>query len=316
MSGFIKKIFFFVVIAFALAGLFEIACRVLRIPKISPHNIYAKSMELIPRINKNSIVILGDSRLEWGIKPLAIYDKLLDKNSRVINLAVPGSNGLDVLNYLNNHKIYPKLIIVGYTPNFGGYQNHKLDLISYSRRAIINAKVKYFLNKTFYIRDESVVEYIKHGYPYFKNHTYDDWGGAIVNEYGDYSQRTKFQIENYTLVRQSFDSLVLAKYCNTMDTLIQSFKKNGSIICGIYMPVSKKLFDIETSVLVYPVKQINYDKFYDFSKFTYEKEKPAPDSIYFLDGSHLSHEYAPVFSEKIIEYIVHDFPAVQRLKQL
>ena len=70
----------------------------LKIPKISDHVINHKLVSLINKIDSSSIVIVGDSRLEWGLKPLVIESELKKngKNLTCFNLAMPGSNGIDV----------------------------------------------------------------------------------------------------------------------------------------------------------------------------------------------------------------------------
>lgn len=311
MYRFLINLLIFTCVAFVLIFVVELSCRLLKVPKISHHNIYSKSQDLIPIINNNTILILGDSRLEWGIKPLKVLEKLTKDSLNVINMALPGSNGLDILIYLKKNNIYPRLILMGYTPNYGRNKNHGLDLISYSKPNAIKEKIKYSLKQTLYLQDQSIKEYIINGFPYFKNHKYDALGGAIVNEYGDYAKRLEEQIVIYNTYKNSFDSLGLKKYCTEMNTMIKIFRKNGSVICGIYMPVSKRIFDIEASAVYSKPQKINFDRFYDFSNYTYTVERNRPDSTYFYDGSHLSHKYSDVFSEKLVRYISKSHPDIK-----
>jgi hypothetical protein len=295
-----------------LVTFMEIIFRLLKVPKITHHNIYAKGQALIPKINSNSIVIIGDSKLEWGIKPAEILNNLSNHNINVINMAMPGSNGLDILNYLVEKNISPKLIIAGYAPNYGSYKNHGFDKIKYTAKNKITEQALYYLDQQFYFRDRSVLEFIQHGRPYFKSHEYDSLGGATVNEYGDYASRRNMQFEMYQSFKKNFKETELDNYCAEANRLIAILKHKGTQVCGIEMPVTKKIFALlDTSGNSTRFNTIQYNKAYDFSNFTYGFEEAKPDSAFFYDGCHLEHEYAFIFTKKIFGYIKRDFQGIQ-----
>ncbi|MBL0357576.1 MAG: hypothetical protein IPP72_12160 [Chitinophagaceae bacterium] len=310
MSRFLKNTTGAILIFIAIVCLLECIYRLLKIPKITHHNIYAKAQDLVPQINNNSILIIGDSKLEWGIKPLQVQNKLSNDSINVIDMAMPGSNGLDVLKYLLQNEIYPKLIISGYAVNYGNYNNHGFDKIAYTTKNKITERAGYFMDEHFYFRDQSVLEYIKHGSPYFKSHQYDRLGGATVTEYGDYTKRANTQLEMYKGFKNNFTQSTFDKYCMETNALLKYFKEKGTLLCGLNMPVSKKIYELQNVPANSTINCINYDKFYDFSTFTYTNEAAKPDSSFFYDGCHLLPEYAVVFSEKLIHQIKNDFPGI------
>jgi len=59
-----------------LIALVETFFTLLKAPKISYENIDARSQQLIPKIDSNSILFLGDSRIAWGIKPNIIKNRM------------------------------------------------------------------------------------------------------------------------------------------------------------------------------------------------------------------------------------------------
>lgn len=303
MIRLLKKAAIFILIALVAIFIVEISCRIIKIPKITHHNIMAKSRNLVPKISKNSILFLGDSRIEWGIKPLEILEALDSPNLTVINLALPGSNGIDILKYLINNKIYPSQIVAGFSPFYGAYTNHSLDTINYSWEDRIKANVKYLINQNFYISDRSINEYLRRELPLYKDHQYDPWGGVIVSEYGDYSQRLDYQVETSMKMRDSFDSSGYTRYVGEMNSLIKAFRENGTSFVGIYMPVDKKIYEIESSLPISEAHKISFDKYFDFSAYTYTVEPAQHDSTYSYDGSHLAHEYSYIFSRKLADYL-------------
>lgn len=279
-------------------AIIELLARIAQIPKISNHNISAKAQDLVPLIDENTFLIIGDSRLEWGIKPSNLKKQLNLKNVKVINLAFPESNGIDILDYLSKKNIYPKAILMGYTPNYGRYTNHNLDIAKYSFIRKINADFKYFIGQTFYLNDESFLNFFNGKAQYFKSHDYDSWGGVNVFEYGDYSKRMELQKKMYKEWEETFSQEKLNNYCTKLNNLIARFKQKQTMIFGIYMPVCDSIFQYEKKESE-SWQKINYDKFYNLSHYTYTSQPKAADSTYFYEGSHLSHEYSYIFSDTL-----------------
>ncbi len=307
MSHFLKKTFGAIAVFILLVAALEILYRILKIPKVSHQNINALGQLQMPRINNNTILIIGDSRLEWGIKPITVMEKMkaAGSNSNVVNMAMPGSNGLDILHYLIEKNIYPKLVVHGYAPNYGGYKNHGFDKEEYTRYNKISENFSYWLDQHFYFRDQSVLFYIKRIPPYFKSHEYDSLGGATVTEYGDYTPRSDKQFEMYKGFKNSFKQSELEKYCMDANAAIEKLKSKGSIVFGLYMPISKKIFGLQNTSSHLP-GNINYHKFYDFADYAYTAETPAHDSVFFYDGCHLHPEYATVFTGKLVDSLKKD----------
>lgn len=313
MGRFLKKTLVLFMIFLVLVTVSEILYRLLNIPKITHQNIEAKGQLMMPQINNNTILIIGDSRLEWGIKPITVLEKFSATgcNSNVVDMAMPGSNGLDVLQYLVQHDIHPKLIIHGYAANYGGYKNHGFDKAQYSGFNKISEQFSYWMDQHLYFRDQSVLNYIKRVPPYFKNHVYDSLGGATVTEYGDYTHRSNTQFEMYKGFKISFKQPDLDKYSAAANALIETLKSKGSIVCGLYMPISKKIYQLQNLSGSDVPTGINYNKFYNFSAFTYTNEAPAPDSAFFYDGCHLLPEYATVFTGKVVDSLRRDFTEIR-----
>ena len=168
---------FFILVPLAFVLSIEILARVLKISKISVAKIKAKAQDLVPIIDSNTMLILGDSRNEWGIKPLVLA-KILNRNLKVVNLAMPGSNGLDILKYLQKEGIYPKLVLIGYTRNYGLIKGHGLDKKRYNLLNRIKENISYQILQNFYFTDRSVVNFFNHEPLYFKCHVYDECGGG------------------------------------------------------------------------------------------------------------------------------------------
>ena len=313
MGRFLKKIVVVFLVFLVLLAASEVLYRLLNIPKITHQNIYAKGQAMMPQINNNTILIIGDSRLEWGIKPITVLEKFKEAGStcNVIDMAMPGSNGLDVLQYLVQHDIHPKLIIHGYAPNYGGYNNHGFDKEEYSAKNKTTEEFSYWLDQHFYFRDQSVLNYIKRIPTYFKSHTYDSLGGATVTEYGDYTHRSGTQYEMYKGFKNSFKQTALDKYCADANALVDTLKSKGTIVCGIYMPISKKIYELQNLTSSDLPANINYNKFYNFSAFTYTNETPAQDSAFFYDGCHLLPEYATIFTGKLVDSLKRDFERIR-----
>lgn len=298
MRLFLTKFLIFALSLLIVMALIEGFARFASIPKISNHNISAKAQDLVPQIDKNTFLIIGDSRLEWGIKPLNVKKQLNVENIKVINLAFPESNGIDILEYLTKHNIYPKAILMGYTSNYGRYTNHNLDILKYSFIRKIHAELKYFIGQTFYFNDQSFLNFLNGKEQYFKSHDYDEWGGVNVSEYGDYRKRMELQEKMYKEWKDSFSPGKLENYCRKVNELVTQFKEHKTKMLGIYLPVSAPIFDFEKQENQ-SWQRINYDRFYDLSHYTYSSQLKAPDSIYFYEGSHLSHAYSYIFSDTL-----------------
>jgi hypothetical protein len=269
------------------------------IPKISHHNIIAKAQNLIPLIDSNSIVILGDSRLEWGIKT----NEITNMNGKVINLAMPGSNGLDIIQYFINNEIFPKIIIMGFCPNCGRWGNHSLDKLDYSKKNQLIANIRYWLKENSYIYDVASIKlYFLGEKPYFTNHKYDEYGNVVVCENGNYYERIKYQIINYNRLNIEYDRNEYKKYLSELKKIHTQLTGESKLL-GLYMPVSDTLFSLEKTH--YQKNEIDtlFDYFMDYSQF-----QPNNDSLYFYDGSHLSSRYAIHFTKiidrSILSYLI------------
>lgn len=309
MNRFLKKTLAVLIAFVALVAALEILYRLLKVPKITHQNIHAKAQTLMPRINNNTILIIGDSRLEWGMKPQTVLEKFKAAgfSGNVVDMAMPGSNGLDVMQYLIANNIQPKLIIHGYAPNYSSYNNHGFDKEDYTAYNKISENFSYWLDQHLYFRDPSVLNWLKRAPLYFKKHTYDSLGGALVEEYGDYNFRASSQYDMFKSFKNNFTRASWLQYCHTADSAIGVLKKRGSIVYGLAMPVSKKIHSLLNDVNSDTAGITSYNKFYDFSFFTYTSEAPAHDSTYFLDGCHLLPVYAIVFTGKVADSLMKDF---------
>lgn len=290
----------FIAIALIVIFFIEILCITIKVPKISYQNIYSKSQDLIPQINSNTILFLGDSRIEYGIKPLVIKNILsANDNINVLNMAMPNSNGLDVLSYLKANDIYPKLIILGYTPNYGRYTNHDLDNIKYSKRNRREDRIKYFLKQNYYVCDySSILEFFKGEHPIHLNHDYDEWGGVNMTLYGNYEYKKNKQVNLYTLWTEAFSKDKHFKYISSVKNFRRWFSKGGTKIYGLTLPTSKKINEIEQKIAIDQNSKALFDKFFNYSDADIFFKRNEVDSIYFLDGSHLTQDYSILFSEK------------------
>lgn len=286
--------FWFITLPILVILVIEVLCHFM-ITKISHHNIMAKSQELIPEIDSNSIIILGDSRLEWGIKT----QNITNKGGCVINLAMPGSNGLDIVKYLINNKIYPKTIIMGFTPNYGRYNNHNLDEIDISKINLYKNSLKYWLIQNSYIYDkESIILFLEGKEPYFINHKYDEYGNVIVEENGYFNKRIKHQLKMYKRWSLEFNKNYFDIYIKNLSSLI--FKLKGKTnVYGLYMPVSDTLFSLEKNYYDKYTTSNSFEYYMDFSNFI-----PNNDSTYYYDGSHLNAEYAYEFTDILNQNLI------------
>ena len=214
MKRFIQKnIVFFIVLPILLLSFIE-SISYLFITKISHHKIVAKAQSLIPKIDSNSIVIIGDSRLEWGIKTYEITNK----KGKVINLAMPGSNGFDIIHFLIQNNIYPQKIIIGFTPNFCKYKNHNLNKLHFSTKNLLIENIKYWLKQNSYLYDKASIDlFLKGEVPLFIDHQYDDLGNVLVKENGDYHQRMNYQLKMYKEWNTNFDYNLYKNYVKELN---------------------------------------------------------------------------------------------------
>lgn len=295
-----------ILIFVALVATLEIVYRIIGVPKIAHHDIYAKAQKLVPRINNNTILIIGDSRPEWGIKPLVLAEKMKQAsiNGNVVNMATPGKNGLDVLRYLVKNNIHPQIIIHGYAPNYGTHKNHGTDTIEYTFFNKQYESFNYWMDSHCYFRDQSVWYFIKRTPLYFKSHDYDSLGGVTVTENGDYKARAEEQHKMFKSFKTSFKQQEMNNYFAEADSLIKKLRSNGSVVYGVYMPVAKKVYELQ-HVTPDNIPGIpSYNRFYEWSAFTYNNEAPAPDSTFYYDDCHLNPAYAVIFTGKLADSIL------------
>lgn len=278
-----------------LMFLLESSFHLLNITKISYHNIMAKAQDIMPKLNSNSIIFLGDSRIEWGIKPKLIENP----EGEVYNLAFPGSNGLDLLAYLSKNKIYPKIIIIGFTPNYGRYSNHGMDNIILSYKNRITEDLKYFLLQKSYLYDKESIKLNFQGKtPYFIDHKYDCQGGVTVVESGNYDDRKTYQKKMYKDWYDNFDKEKYQFYLKNLTNLLNKFKGKSHVF-GLYMPVSNEIFELEKENYNSNDIARAVDYYFDYSSLISAKDSINRDEYYFYDGSHLSPEYAIIFTKKL-----------------
>ena len=191
--------------------------------------------------------------------------------------------------------------------DYGNYNNHDFDKQEYSSFNKMSEHFSYWLDEHFYFRDQSVMQYIRRIPLYFKDHQYDSLGGATVTEYGDYNKRMATQLAMYNSFKQSFKQADLDKYCTEANMAIEALKSKGTVVYGVYMPLSKKLYSLKNIRNGDVPANINYNKFYNFSTFTYTNEAPAHDSAFFYDGCHLLPAYATVFTGKVVDSLKRGF---------
>jgi hypothetical protein len=311
---FLRRVLGFFVIPLLLFGMTETVARMLHIPKISHNNIEAKAQQVLPQADEQTLLIVGDSRLEWGLQPLFMEDSLRSENIRVLNMAMPGSNGLDVMQYIVRNKIKLKGIVTGVSPFFGRYTNHGMDKIELSLRNCLYENGHYRARQVLYSMDNSIANYYENGYPYFKSHHYDEQGGAVVEAWGGYDKRYAFQRSMYKKWNAEFSPEKLAIYTNTLNKLADSLRQLQVPVYAVYMPVSRNLFAFEADFKGALEQQLHLDSYSDYSGFVYTGSTAEHDSIFFYDGSHLSHAYAKKFSALLAGHI-REIRKQQRVKQ-
>lgn len=300
MKKYLLKLLKFITILLLIIVLVEVTCNLFKVPKNSYQNIYAKGQNLIPQINSNTILFLGDSRIEWDIKPIIIKNIFKTEGDiNVINLAMPGSNGLDILAYLKANNIYPKLIILGYTTNVGRYKNHDFDKIIYSNKNKVLERFKYFLKQNSYTYDwNSIKKFLDGDLPVNLNHAYDKWGGVHVTLYGDYKYQEDHNLKYYKQWSKDFSKAKLSTYFSSIKKFKQWFLKGGTRIYGLSMPISLDLIKLEKQDTFNHNASELFDNYYDYSTLRLPVNQTFVDSFYFKDGSHLTQDFAILFSEK------------------
>lgn len=291
MVKFLTKLVLFTVICFVIP---EMAMR-LFMPKISHHQTIEKAARLFPKVTKNTILFIGDSRIEWGIKPDIIEAQT---GSPTINLAMPGSNGLDVLEYLKKEKIYPKKIIVGVNHFSPTWRNFKrIKKWENSRLENVQLQTAYwFKQHSFLYEKKSINEYRAGNPPFFLQHNYDKKGGVIVKERGNYEERQAFQLEwfNKQVEKFNLDSLVHT-YSRDMDAQVRHFRENGSQVYGLVMPICGNLQALENSTEIDSIfSKISFTQY-----FNYQKKYANNSEEIYADCSHLTPQAAKEFSEQV-----------------
>lgn len=307
MKKFLKLVIVFSAVIAGFILVVEGVSHLIGIPKISHHNIRGKAQNVMPFVDSSAVVFVGDSRVEWGIKPGVFTNECKNEGWTACNLAAPGSNGIDVLKKIQKDSIVPRVIVIGYTAHLGRYSNHGLDALSYSITERWKANAHYWYKQHFYISDKSIWEWVNGRDLYFKSHSYDSLGGAIVYENGDYQNRLDFQVATYVDWKSTFDSTQLRKAEAELRKLISHFQRKGSVVYGVQMPVSSALWELEQSPYYHDGEKMNFDRFLDYSMHIYEQEPAAHDSVYFIDGSHLFYDYQPKFTTVLAKAIKEDY---------
>lgn len=288
MIKFLTKLVLFSVVCFVIP---EMAMH-LFMPKISHHQTIEKAARLLPKVTKNTILFVGDSRIEWGIKPDIIEAKT---GSPTINLAMPGSNGLDVLEYLQKEKIYPQKIIVGVNHFCPTWRNFKR-IKKWENSPLENLQLQtayWFKQHSFLYEKKSIDEYRAGNSPFFLQHNYDKKGGVIVKERGNYEERQAFQLEWFGKQVKKFDLDSLAQvYAREMDARVGHFRENGTEVYGLVMPICEDLQALENSPEIDNIfSEINFTQYFNYQK----KYADNSEEIY-ADCSHLTPQMAREFS--------------------
>lgn len=290
----IKRLFIFFSIPLLGLVTVEILCRAIAVPKISHNNIEAKSLGLLPQIDSSTVVIVGDSRLEWGIRPDVLENALKSKNLKVINLAMPGSNGLDVLHFIQENEINPSALIIGNTIFYGQYSNHNLHTMNSNVYQRLKSSISYFVRQHLYSTDQSLLMYLHNESVYFKSHVYDERGGAVVQEYGDYSDRLFYQEKMYRRWSEQFNAADYCAYNDSLNKFIHYFSQKEIPVILLRMPVSRKIQSLEPEYVKCSTQINDASGTLDYSGW--RNAESAPDSVQFYDGSHLTVEGSVKFS--------------------
>lgn len=293
MLGFLKKTGLFLGIFFLLPELiFNLI-----VPKISYHQNYEKAARLLPKIDEQTTLFIGASRIEWGIKPLVI-EELTDR--KVYNLAFPGSNGLDVLAYLKKHQIFPKEIIIGTAPLHFTVTNFDIENLDTSLSNAFYLNAQYQFKKWSYMYEKRSLEYFyKRKKPFFIKHKYDKRGGVEVKEYGDYTQRLGFQREDFSDLAGRKFKTSFEEYRSKLAQEVAFFQQNGVRISALMMPACAEIREIEDGVVRPDYSGVPFDNIFDFREYYDHKKTKIADADIYIDGSHLTPEYAAEFSKII-----------------
>lgn len=301
-GSWLKRVVVFATIPVVLLFAVELACRILKVPKISHNNIDAKAAQLLPEIDASTVLIVGDSRLEWGIRPDEIEKELKNKKLKVLNLAMPGSNGLDVLEYVKQNGIEPAAVIIGNTVFYGQYSNHDLHNLNCSVYQQLKTSFYYFVQQHLYVADQSIPMYLHHEQVYFKSHAYDSKGGAVVEEYGNYASRYFYQEKMYNRWHDQFNNRDYCRYNDSLNSHIKYFAQNEVPLLVLRMPVSQKIQNFEPEFVNCDTR---IDSAYILDYRNWRSLNTDADSLQFYDGSHLTVESSVNFS-KILASALND----------
>jgi len=275
-------------------------CR-LFIPKISHHKNYEKFADLFPEIDNNTILIAGDSRMEWGVKPLLLNDLMRESGSDYssINLAMPGSNGLDVLSACLEMDKYPKLILLGTNAFAPLWRNFQFDSSKTTAAYSKEVNREYFFREHSYLWEQkSIKQYFKSKPPFFLHHNYDSKGGVEVVENGNYHERLDFQIAYYKKKSATLTDSVFMNYLDELEVLERQLKKRNIPVFVVRMPLVEELQSLEK-------QNRNKFKSIDFEYVDWDclelfnSHGRNMDSLIYQDGSHLSQAYAKKFTTNL-----------------
>ncbi len=265
------------------------------VPKISHHKNIEKAVQLLPRIDENTIVFVGDSRVEWGVKPFIIEEKT---GLNTVNLAMPGSNGMDVMAYLQNKKTHPKKIIIGvnyFSPSWRNFK--KIEKIDIGLQNRLSLNIDYFFKQHSYLYEKKSLEQFYKEPPFFMGHKYDKKGGVVVKERGEYPERKNFQMTYFSkrVKEKNLDSLGNI-YRQEISKKVSYFKKNGTSVIGLVMPICDDLRQLENyervDSLARSIPFHRVENYLDNKRITLEENA-------FQDCSHLTPETANSFSKML-----------------
>ncbi|MCI5056468.1 MAG: hypothetical protein MRY83_10195 [Flavobacteriales bacterium] len=291
MKRFLKKTILLVVTFITILVLFECVSAVLSAPKESQNKFYVKYQELIPLVNSKSVVLLGDSRMEWGVNASQIKNAL--------NFGMPGSNGLDVLKYLRDNSIFPKAILINYTPFIHEYSNYNVDKTQYNLSTYIKTWIDYKLMDNSFLYNKKNMDILIHqNQPFMLEHYYNEYGDAEILLNENYPGPVQFQIDQYSSRASRFDSVKHKELLAEFEELSTVFKEHNTLFTGIYLPVCDTINQIEKPLPHYDyLNKVFVSGFYNFHELY--------DSLgqdVFMDCAHLEESYNVRFTDYLIEY--------------
>ncbi len=297
MIKFLTRLLLFFFICFLIP---EIGLRFV-VPKISHHQNIEKAVRLLPQVDENTILFVGDSRVEWGIKPSTIEQ---ETGQPTLNLAMPGSNGLDVMTYLKKNKVYPKKIIVGvnyFSPTWRNFKKTEKLNTSWWNRLSLSAN--YLLKQHSYLYEKkSLEQYAEGEQPFFLHHNYDKKGSVTVKERGNYEERKAFQLTWFKsrAEKMNIDSIANI-YSNKMAKEVSHFQQKGTDVIGLVMPICNDLHKIEgfekVDSLAHTIPFNRIDNYMDTHRMKLNETA-------FQDCSHLTPAAAEIFSKTIANELV------------